>query len=291
MSALPAMLPPARLHALRSRFPNLFHPRPADSHKGSYGTVALIGGSAGMSGAGVLAAVAALKGGVGKVWLGFAQADLPLPYLPGHPEIMTATAETLLLRTDISVYAIGCGLGVSEMAQHLLQQTIALAHERQRPLLLDADALNLLAQHPQPLPAHTILTPHPLEAARLLNTDTAAIQANRRQAVGQLLAHYGCHIVLKGHATLVANPQGRILENDSGNPGLATAGSGDVLSGLIAALLAQQLPPHEAATAAVWLHGAAAELLAERHCGPIGLTAGELPDAVRELRNRLVAGC
>lgn len=287
---LTRILPPARLHSVRQRFPRLVRPRAADSHKGSYGTVAVIGGSEGMSGAGVLAAVAALKGGAGKVWLGFAQEQLPVPYLSAHPEIMLATAAALLQRQDASVYTVGCGLGQNEARQSLLRAAVAKAAESSAPLLLDADALNLLAVAPQTLPENTILTPHPLEAARLLGCGTAEVQHNRRRAALALAERYGCHIVLKGHASLVANPQGRIEENDSGNPGLATAGSGDVLSGLIAALLAQGLPPYEAAAAGVWLHGAAAELLAAQGYGPIGLTAGELPDAVRAVRNFVVAG-
>lgn len=287
---LTRILPPARLQSVRQRFPRLVRPRAADSHKGSYGTVAVIGGSEGMSGAGVLAAVAALKGGAGKVWLGFAQEQLPLPYLPAHPEIMLATAAALLQRQDAGVYAVGCGLGQGEAGQSLLRAAVAKAAAGNTPLLLDADALNLLAVAPQALPANTILTPHPLEAARLLGCSAAEVQQNRRRAAMTLAERYGCHIVLKGHASLVANPQGRIEENESGNAGLATAGSGDVLSGLIAALLAQGLPPYEAAAAGVWLHGAAAELLAAQGCGPIGLTAGELPDAVRAVRNFVVAG-
>lgn len=278
---------PARLNHIRSRFPQLCRPRAADSHKGSHGTAALIGGSEGMAGAAVLAATAALKGGAGKVWLGFARHTVPLPYLPDRPEIMTAPADALLERTDLSVYAVGCGLGTAPHARSLLERTVACAAGRQKPLLLDADALNLLAAAPLPLPGHTILTPHPLEAARLLGSSTAEVQANRRAAAVRLAERYGCHIVLKGQATLTATPQGRIQENDSGNPGLATAGSGDVLSGLIAALLAQNLPLHEAAAGGVWLHGAAADLLAARGTGPIGLAAGELPDAVREIRNLL----
>lgn len=286
---LTRILPPARLQNVRQRFPRLVRPRAADSHKGSYGTVAVIGGSEGMSGAGVLAAAAALKGGAGKVWLGFAQERLPLPYLPAHPEIMLATAAALLQRQDVGVYAVGCGLGQDGAGHGLLRAAVNKAAERSIPLLLDADALNLLAVAPQTLPVNTVLTPHPLEAARLLGCSTAEVQQNRRRAAMVLAERYGCHIVLKGHASLIANPQGRIEENESGNPGLATAGSGDVLSGLIAALLAQGLSLYEAAAAGVWLHGAAAELLAAQGCGPIGLTAGELPDAVRAVRNFVVA--
>lgn len=278
-------------HTARFRFPLLAKPRVENSHKGSYGTVAVIGSTTGMSGAGVLAASAALKGGAGKVWLGFAQNGLPLPYLPNYPEIMLATATQLLQRHDISVYAIGCGLGMNDLSRQLLEQTTAAAIHADAPLLLDADALNMLAAGQLFLPANTVLTPHPLEAARLLGIAVEEVQGNRYLAAAQLAERYGSYIVLKGSNTLVCTPNGHIVyENDSGNPGLATAGSGDVLSGLLAALLAQHLPLQEAACAAVWLHGTAAELLAAKGIGPIGLTAGEIADAARELRNMAATG-
>lgn len=277
-------------HTARFRFPLLAKPRAEESHKGSFGTVAVIGSAAGMSGAGVLAATAAIKGGAGKVWLGFAQNGLPLPFLPGYPEIMLATAVQLLQRRDITVYAVGCGLGMSDAARQLLEQATAAAIHADAPILLDADALNMLAAEPLFLPTNAILTPHPLEAARLLGISVDEVQGNRYLAAAQIAERYGSYVVLKGAATVVCTPNGRIVyENDSGNPGLATAGSGDVLSGLLAALLAQHLPLQEAACAAVWLHGTAAELLAAKGIGPIGLTAGEIADAARELRN-LAAG-
>ncbi|OAM29168.1 NAD(P)H-hydrate dehydratase [Eikenella longinqua] len=277
-------------HTARFRFPLLAKPRAEDSHKGKFGTVAVIGSAVGMSGAGVLAATAALKGGAGKVWLGFAQNGLPLPYLPAYPEIMLATALQLLQRRDITVYAVGCGLGMSDGSRQLLEQATAAAIHADAPLLLDADALNMLAVERLFLPNNVVLTPHPLEAARLLDISVEEVQGNRYLAAAQIAERYGSYVVLKGANTVVCTPNGRIVyENDSGNPGLATAGSGDVLSGLLAALLAQQLPMQEAACAAVWLHGTAAELLAARGIGPIGLTAGEIADAARELRN--LAAC
>ena len=272
-------------HTARFRFPLLVKPRAADSHKGTFGTVAVLGSAAGMAGSGVLAASAALKGGAGKVWL-----SLPIPYLPNYPEIMITTAAQLVQRRDISVYAIGCGLGMSDASRQLLEQTTAAAIHTDAPLLLDADALNLLAVETMFLPNNVVLTPHPLEAARLLDISVEEVQGNRYLAASNIAERYGSYVVLKGAKTLVCTPDGRIVyENDSGNPGLATAGSGDVLSGLLAALLAQHLPMQDAACAAVWMHGTAAELLAARGIGPIGLTAGEIADAVRELRN-LAAG-
>ena len=275
----------------RQHFPSLCQARLADSHKGSHGTVAVIGGASGMSGAVVLAASAALKAGAGKVWAGFNQDGLPLPWLPEQPEIMLATAQALLQRTDISAWVLGCGLGLSETAQACLKHL----WQRQdgKPLLLDADALTLLAQADEtayrPTGSLNILTPHPAEAARLLHTDTASVQADRPRSVQTLATRYQAWVVLKGHRSLVASPTGVLCWcNPSGNPGLATAGSGDVLSGLIGALLAQQLPTSEAITAGVWLHGLAAEQLAATGIGPIGLTAQEIAPMVRHIRNQLV---
>ena len=231
-------------HTARFRFPLLIKPRAEDSHKGTFGTVAVVGSAAGMSGAGVLAASTALKGGA----------------------------------------------GMSDASRQLLEQTTAAAIHTDAPLLLDADALNLLAVETMFLPNNVVLTPHPLEAARLLGITVEEVQGNRYLAASNIAERYGSYVVLKGAKTVVCTPDGRIVyENDSGNPGLATAGSGDVLSGLMAALLAQHLPMQDAACAAVWMHGTAAELLAARGIGPIGLTAGEIADAVRELRN-LAAG-
>lgn len=276
----------------RSAFPALCRPRAANSHKGSHGTLALVGGCAGMSGALVLAGSAALKSGCGKVWLGFMQTALPLPVLPQQPEIMLATATDLAQRTDITAWAVGCGMGTGAASAAWL--AALLAQTDKPPLLLDADALNLLAVNPawqhhlQQRHGDTLLTPHPTEAARLLQCSTEAVEANRPAAAQQLAARFRAWVVLKGRHTLIASPSGQISQNHSGNPGLATAGSGDVLTGIIGSLLVQGIPTAQAAIGGVWLHGTAADLLVAGGCGPIGLTAGELADAARWLRNRLV---
>ncbi len=272
-------------------FPALFAPRTADSHKGSYGTLAVIGGCSGMSGAIVLAASTALYNGCGKVWAGFRQPSLPMPLIPERPEIMLATADVLLKRSDITAWVCGCGFGVGDGAAETLAAQLQSANGQ--PLLLDADALNLLAQHPHlsaAAQAHKqlVLTPHPAEAARLLSCRTADIQADRAAAVHQLAEQYQAIVVLKGHHTLVAAPQQAIYTNLSGNPGLATAGSGDVLSGLIGSLLAQGIPAWQAVCGGVWLHGAAADVLRDAQVGEIGLLAGEIAAAARWLRNQLI---
>jgi len=160
--------------------------------------------------------------------------------------------------------------------------------------VLDADALNLLARQPQ-LQAqvaqrqHAVLmTPHPLEAARLLGVSTSDIQADRIAAARTLASRFNAVVVLKGAGSIIARADGAVVVNSTGNPALATAGSGDVLSGVCGALLAQGWPQWEAALAAVWLHGRAADQLVAQGIGPIGLTAGELIPEVRSLLNQLL---
>lgn len=275
-----------RLNAAKRRFPSVSCSRPQDSHKGTFGTLAIVGGSAGMSGAVVLAATSALYSGCGKVWAGFLQPSLPFATLPERPEAMLSIATELVQREDIQAWAVGCGLGITNDAAFL----VSLLLQRHEPLLLDADALNLIATgnvNYRPSEYPRILTPHPAEAARLLGCTTAAIQQNRRNAALTLAERFQAIVVLKGMNTLITAPSGRVETNDSGNAGLASGGSGDVLSGIIGSLLAQGIPPFEAATAGVWLHGAAAEWLTEHGIGEIGMLAGELATAVRFLRNHL----
>ncbi|MGF6147360.1 Nicotinamide nucleotide repair protein [Kingella potus] len=273
------------------RFPFLAAPRAENSHKGTFGTLAVFGGAQGMAGAVVLAASAALLAGCGKVWAGFHREALPMPFVAGFPEIMQATADTLARRGDVSARAAGCGLGTAEGASRLLGTLFQTASDT--PLLLDADALNLLAGDAGLADAAAryptlVITPHPAEAARLLGTATAQIQSRRADAVRRLAERFGAVAVLKGHRTLVCRPGGETYENRSGNAGLATAGSGDVLSGIIGSLLAQGCEPFEAACAGVWLHGAAADILAASGMGPAGLLAGEIAPAARWLRNMLI---
>jgi len=185
-------------------------------------------------------------------------------------------------------------MGGGEVALGLLERACAL----DLPLLLDADALNLLAtesrlqrvlaerrQRPSPL----LLTPHPSEAARLLGADTSVVQADRGAAALELASRYQALVVLKGCGSIVATPDGRWFVNTTGNPGLAAAGTGDVLSGLVVALLAQGWPALEGLLAAVHLHGLAADERVAAGCGPVGLTASEVIDGARTCFNRWVA--
>ena len=274
-----------------SQFPDVFAPRQAESHKGTYGTLAVVGGASGMSGAVVLASTAAIYQGSGKVWAGFNQTALPFAVIPERPEIMLATAEDLLKRKDIIAWAVGCGMGLGENANRILNTL--LTHNQDAPLLLDADALTLLARsNPETREAaqkrgNLVLTPHPAEAARLLSTDTQSVQADRQKAVTEISRKYGATVVLKGHHTLVATADGIVYTNTSGNAGLATAGSGDVLSGIIGSLLAQGIPTFQAACAGVWLHGAAANVIKHSSQIETGMLAGEIAPAARWLCNIL----
>jgi hydroxyethylthiazole kinase-like uncharacterized protein yjeF len=278
---------PAALHLNDVKFfARHLRARRHNSHKGSYGNVAVIGGAHGMSGAPILAARTALNAGAGRVYALFVEDALPCD--PGQPELMCRLAGDDDL--DQATLVIGPGLGDSSAAQALLASAIASGS----PLLADADALNLLAAD-TPLQTTlagrstpTVLTPHPLEAARLLGTGVAAVQADRLAAARTLAARLNAVVVLKGSGTVIAAPDGKAVINTTGNPALSTAGTGDVLSGLCGALLAQGWPHWEAALAAVWLHGMAADVLVSEGCGPIGLTAAELIPAIRTALNRMV---
>lgn len=267
----------------RELFASQLRPRHRNSHKGDFGSVAVLGGAPGMAGAALLAGRAALRLGAGRVYVGMLER---LEVDPLQPELMLRPAgEALHLATAL---AVGPGLGQSAVAADLVRRAI----DSTLPLLLDADALNLIAAHPiladktSRREAATILTPHPAEAGRLLGRGTEAVQADRLAAALELARRHNATVVLKGCGSIVATPDGRWFINATGNAGLASAGSGDVLAGIAAALLAQHWPATDALLAAVHLHGAAANELARHGCGPIGLAAGELIDAARALLNR-----
>jgi len=257
-----------------------------NSHKGSHGSAGILGGASGMAGAALLAGRAALKLGAGRVYVDMLDRNAVDSQ---QPELMLRNAEDVI--TLATALAVGPGLGQMDQAVQLLRQAI----EAPLPLVIDADGLNLLALHPalarlaakrtDPL----ILTPHPAEAARLLNTDVVTIQADRLAAARELVQRFHASVVLKGCGSVVIHPNGRCHINTSGNPGLASAGSGDVLTGLIVALLAQGWPADAALSAAVHLHGAAADALVAADIGPVGLTAGELIDPARRLLNAWIA--
>lgn len=277
--------PRARLNG-PSLFAGALRRRPHASHKGSFGDVAVLGGGAGMGGAVVLAARAALHCGAGRVFAGFL--DQAPAYDSGQPELMCRHAADVAL--DGATLVAGPGLGQTPAAQTLLQAALAAPG----PLVLDADGLNLTARDAglQAILAGragpALLTPHPLEAARLLASSGPAVQQDRPAAARLLARRFNAVVVLKGSGSVIARPDGELVINGTGNPGLATAGSGDILSGICGALLAQGWPAWEAALAAVWMHGRAADALVERGTGPVGLVAGELIPAVRGILNRLI---
>ena len=283
----PSHFAPTRLHLNDVKFfSRHLRARAHNSNKGSYGSVAVIGGAHGMRGAPLLAARAALNSGAGRVYALFIE-DGP-PYDAGQPELMCRMAAGFDLNTATLV--IGPGLGASPYATDMLARAIA----SDSTLLVDADALNQLAANTRlqealaRRPGSSLLTPHPLEAARLLGCPIEQVQADRVSAARKLATTLNAHVVLKGSGSVIAAPNGDAVVNTTGNPALATAGTGDVLSGLCGSLLAQGWPLWEAALAGVWLHGMAADVLVTEGAGPIGLTAGELIPAIRVALNRMV---
>ena len=268
------------------------HRRRQNSHKGSFGDVQIIGGSMGMAGAAMLAAQAALKSGCGRVLIGFADPAHLMPYVAGHPELMCRSAADLDF--SAATLVVGPGLGISIAAQAL----VARACASDSPLVLDADGLNLVAASPslqQQLSergarcAATLLTPHPLEAARLLGIHVGRVQGDRLQAAAALASRFKATVILKGSGTVIAHGDALTI-NPTGNPALATGGTGDVLAGLCGALLAQGWQAHDAAQAGVWIHGTAADQLVAEGLGPVGITASEIIDATRRILNDLIAG-
>ncbi len=258
-------------------FAGLLAPRARNSHKGSYGDAALIGGAPGMVGAAILAGRATAHLGAGRVLVGLLDpGSLPVDIL--RPELMFRAAPELLAEAGIAAFAVGPGLGQSDAAWTLVHAAIALPAR----LVLDADALNLIARDPglQNALVHrgqpAVLARHPAEAARLLGSTTAEVQADRVAAACRLAGQLHAWVVLKGCGSVVASPDGRWWINTTGNPAMATAGMGDVLSGLLAALLARGWDAGEALLAAVHLHG----LAGDRVCAAQGLDCGLLADEV-----------
>ena len=282
--------PPAEGHrldwpVLAGVLPGVLARRTRNVNKGTFGTLGILGGTEGMGGALILAGRAALRTGAGKVWLGFLMADPP-KLDTSMPELMLRHAGAVLdAKPDALV--VGPGLGTSDAARSLLLRALA----QPVPVALDADALNLIARDPALLAATrmrsapTLATPHPGEAARVLAVDVETVQGDRMHAAHELALRLAASVVLKGAGSVLAHPDGTWDINASGGPALATAGSGDVLSGLLGALLAQGLPAKTALRYAVCLHGATADALVAQGVGPLGLTASELPDAARALLN------
>jgi len=264
-------------------------PRRRNTHKGDYGSIGVVGGDHGMVGAALLAGRAALKLGAGRVYLGLIARDGP-SVDPVQPELMIRSADELLKMDHLDCLAVGPGLGQTPDAAFYL----GIAVESPRPVVLDADALNLVSADPglghqlRERKGATLLTPHPAEAARLLAATTREVQHDRVAACRTLAARFNAGVVLKGAGSVCALPDGTWHVNTSGNPGMATAGMGDVLTGFTAALLAQGSSAKSALLAATFIHGAAADTVVAAGWGPAGLVAGELIDAARKLLNDAV---
>ncbi|MCW3147223.1 NAD(P)H-hydrate dehydratase [Stutzerimonas stutzeri] len=254
-------------------------PRAPTAHKGSFGQVLVIGGDLGTGGAALLSAEAALRCGAGMVTLA-TRPEHVTASLVRRPEIMCSGVEStysltaLVERADVLV--VGPGLGQAPWGRSLL----SLAAQRELAQVWDADALNLLAAGGIQLPTGCVITPHPGEAARLLQCSVAEIQADRPAAARELARRYACVALLKGAGTLVAAADGRLALCDRGHPAMASAGLGDVLAGVIGALLAQNLSPFDAACLGAWLHAAAGERLGTQGRG---LAASDLIPIIRQL--------
>lgn len=280
----PSWAPDVGWEITPSLFAKQLQPRPRNTHKGRYGDAAVLGGDSGMAGATLLAGRAALWLGAGRVYCGLLDPAAPSVDVL-RPELMLRRAEAL--PEALSALAVGPGLGRSGAAADLVAQAI----ERDIPLLIDADGLNLVAESAElegrlvKRTAPTLLTPHPAEAGRLLDCDTAEVQQDRVASARELARRYRATVVLKGCGSIIATADGRWYINGTGHPGMATAGMGDVLSGLVVSLLAQGWPPTDAMIAGVHLHGAAADRLAREGVGPVGLGAGEVVEAARGVFN------
>jgi NAD(P)H-hydrate epimerase len=268
----------------------LFHRRELDTHKGDYGHVLVIAGSIGKTGAAVLTATAALRVGCGLVTLAVPQGvhhiievkttevmSVPLPETEQHTISRAAEGPIFRLAERMNVVAMGPGLTTHPETSQLINNVVTGVEV---PLVADADAINAL-----PLAslkytrAPLIITPHPGELARLLDVPTSEIQASRLEAVQKTAEACHTYVVLKGNRTLIADPKGEVYINPTGNPGMATAGTGDVLTGMIAGLLAQGLNPLQASTAGVYIHGLAGDLAAMDK-GERGLLASDVLECI-----------
>lgn len=272
--------------------------RKRQTHKGDYGRLLIIAGSVGMTGAAFLASEAALRSGCGLVTLGLPESlntiaekklteviTKPLPETKEKTLSKKALSEIIALLKNKDAAVIGPGLSQHKQTKALV---LSLLPKLDTPAVLDADALNSLAGKVSVVKkanAPLIMTPHPGEMARLINTKTKDIQKNRKTVALDFAKKYNVTLVLKGHNTVVANPKHKIYVNKTGNPGMATAGSGDVLCGIIGSFLAQGAIPYEAAKQGVYLHGLAGDLAAKK-VGEVSLIAGDIlakvPEAIKQ---------
>lgn len=264
--------------------------RQRDANKGNYGSIAIIGGQDGMIGALLLASRTALLSGTGRVYA-FSLSNQPLAVDVSFPEVMHRHLSDLpILVENLDAIVIGPGMGKQPDALEWIEFCL----NQPKPVVVDADGLNLIAEHPNLAKLAinrndvTIFTPHPGEASRLLHQTVNSIQHNRVQSAQMLAKQFNCMCVLKGAESVCAIPNGEYWINPTGNPGLASAGTGDVLSGIIGALVAHGMTPLDALMFGVYIHGQAADCLVKQGIGPIGLTASEISQEIRKQLNLIV---
>lgn len=275
----------------------LLHRKP-DAHKGDFGHIFILAGSLKFSGAALLTAEAALRSGAGLVTLGIPESLanaiikikpkeimlLPLPETREKTSSLSGYKKIKKFIDKVDVLAIGPGLGQNKSTQALIRKVIL---NTDKPLIIDADGLNALAGHLDILRKtrderrETILTPHPAEMARLLGISVDKVQKNRKNVAQKFTEDYKATLVLKGHNTVVADDKGNLYINKTGNPGMGTAGSGDVLTGMTAAFLGQRLSAFGAAKYAVYLHGLAGDLAAKEKT-QMGMIASDIIDKIPE---------
>ncbi len=277
----------------------LLPPRPREAHKGDYGHLLLVAGSLGKTGAAALAARAAMRAGAGLVTVATAASQQPvlatlllesmseaLPETPAHSIALKARELIAELAETRDAVGLGPGLGRDDETQQLAR---ALGLELRAPAVIDADALLALAGYLDRLrgaPAARCLTPHPGEMARMLGTTVEEVQRDRIETVRRFAIAYGVHVVLKGATSAIGRPDGRVILNPTGNAGMASGGTGDVLTGIVGAFLARGMEAGAALQAAVYLHGSAGDVAAER-VGQESLVAGDVVEALPEAFRRL----
>ena len=273
-----------------------------DVHKGTRGHLLVLAGATGKTGAAALASMAALRAGAGLVTLGIPRSlnpileskltevmTRPLPETEAGTLSLDAEGEIWRILEGKNALALGPGLSTHEETVRLVRRIVSRCPV---PIVVDADGLNALQGDLTPIHAAknpVILTPHPGEMARLSGLSNSEVQADRAGLASRFVREHGCHLILKGARTIVARPDGRVHVNPTGNPALASGGSGDVLTGLLGGFLTRGLAPEKAAMAAVYLHGLAADFLAEE-MGQAGILAGDLIGVIPSLMAALSAG-
>ena len=270
------------------KLPNLPE-RIENSNKGTYGKILNVSGSEYMTGAAILSSISALKVGAGYVELASHPNTLKAAsYIA--PEIVLAPVEKISqLIPQSTILTIGCGLSQSDEAVDIFINTIKLAKKHNIKTVIDADGLNILSKNHIDIPKESILTPHPKEASRLLDTSLENVLSNMELAAKEITDKYNCITVLKSHRTIVTNQNHTIYKNTSGNSALAKAGSGDVLAGMISGLLAQNMDTFDAACLGVYLHGLSGDI-AKNDLTAYGVLASDtiryIPLAIKEYINQ-----